>query len=137
MLNSSEPYSDTPCRPPKGLRYLLVDDEPLILLVLTNFLSNTDGYFTKASNSAEAFAAFEKDYFDVIITDLFMPGMDGVTLARILKRRHPTLKVILMSGINPPAIHGGDAFLLKPFTQNQLITTVNEITQPGVVQIIS
>ncbi|MEI6712508.1 MAG: response regulator [Verrucomicrobiota bacterium] len=112
------------------LRCLLVDDEPLILMVLSKFLANTNTELVSTSNAADAITAAESERFDILITDRFMPGMDGMTLAKILKRRHPYLKTIVISGIPPSCTTQIDAFLQKPFTQAGLLEIVHSLTPP-------
>jgi len=112
------------------LRCLLVDDEPLILMVLSKFLANTNTELVSTSNAADAITAAESERFDILITDRFMPGMDGMTLAKILKRRQPYLKTIVISGVPPSCTTQIDAFLQKPFTQAGLLEIVNSLTPP-------
>ena len=112
-------------------RFLIVDDEPLILWITSDFLSGIAGGIVQASNAREAISAFTTGDFDILITDRFMPGMDGIALSRLLKTKHPTLKVILISGVAGKLsfpIHGGpDLFLPKPFTQEQLLESVRQV----------
>jgi len=91
---------------------------------------------TEACDAQEALAIFDKgETFDLLITDMMMPGMDGETLCNIAKERYPSLRVILMSGYSQDfARHGKDedknfSFLPKPFSLNQLVLKVREVLQ--------
>lgn len=114
-------------------RVLLVDDEPLILVITNDFLAGIASSVTQASNAREALAAFETGEFDLLITDRFMPGIDGLGLTRILKAKNPHLKVILISGFAgkmPVEQEGGpDAFLLKPFSREQLLQSMRQVLE--------
>ena len=80
-------------------RILIVDDYPEILNLLQKYLQ--DYYYVQTSNNAaDAFELLKKNDYDLLITDVFMPGKDGLTL--ILEMSHslkkPKMKVIAMSG---------------------------------------
>lgn len=109
---------------------LVVDDEPLVRELVREVLVR-EGYTVLHADTAEhAIAvaqAHEKDGApDLLVTDLSMPGMDGVTLARTLRASYPSLVALLMSG--SPADHEADLasdgspflFLQKPFSVQAL-----------------
>ena len=79
-------------------KLLLIDDEPDILRVLSMSL-RADGYevFT-AGNGTEGLAAFEKEGPDIVITDIKMPGMDGIEVLGKIKEREPDSEVIIITG---------------------------------------
>ena len=65
---------------------------------------------------------------DLLVTDVVMPGMDGPTLAAELRRRHPGLRVLLMSGYRPEDVADGpDRLLPKPFVADDLLHAVREV----------
>ena len=143
MNVSGYPSSTLPLHPtsscrnagsPGGPRILLVDDEPLVARIVADFLSPAASYLGRVSSGREALEAFEGKSFELLVTDQVMPGMDGISLAQKLKRTHPHLKVILISGIRPrlsPSLENGrsavDRFLAKPFTQNELLEAVDTL----------
>ncbi len=104
---------------------LIVDDEPAILRLVVLVLQDL-GYETLSAPDAETAAgilAFRKP--DLIITDVRLPGVDGVELTRRVKDV-PTLTstpVLLISAYEPPA-HVGDGFLAKPFDIDGLMDFV-------------
>ncbi len=79
-------------------RILIVDDEAAIREILT--LSVTDlGYEAQAAaNGEEALALLERYAPDIVLTDIKMPGMDGIELLRRIKERNPDIEVIMISG---------------------------------------
>lgn len=118
------------------MRVLLVDDEPLILLILAGFLEGGAWETVAAKNADDALGKFEPGKFDIVITDRTMPGVDGLQLSEALKQRQPGLRVILISGMSPsaplpaPESGGPDAFLAKPFTQKALLECLARVLRP-------
>lgn len=77
---------------------LLVDDEPGIRTVLSVFLSDI-GYTVRTADSGEAaLATFRKTPADIVVADVKMAGMDGITLLRTIKSESPETEVIMMTG---------------------------------------
>jgi len=104
---------------------LIVDDEPAILRLVVLVLQDL-GYETLAAPDAETAAgilAFRKP--DLIITDVRLPGMDGIELTRRVKATPPlkSTPVLLISAYEPPK-HVGDGFLAKPFDIDGLMDFV-------------
>jgi two-component system, cell cycle sensor histidine kinase and response regulator CckA len=107
---------------------LLVDDEPSLLNFAGIILGNAGFSVLKAGGGREALEVFESaaDAIELLVTDIRMPGMDGLALGRTLRRKNPSLKIIYVSGY--PATdelaeeleRGTAGFLAKPFTPNSL-----------------
>lgn len=90
----------TPAQKLPGARTLLVDDEPATIEVIRVMMEHL-GFSIRAINSpVEALAEFRKDpeAFDLVITDLTMPKMTGIELARKLHELNPQIPMILMTG---------------------------------------
>jgi DNA-binding NtrC family response regulator len=107
--------------PKRGDTILVVDDDDTFRQMLMETLK-VSGYKTLgAAGSAEAMTALDNPAIDAVITDIKMPGMDGITLAGHIKQRRPKLPVILMTGYipaegeHPPVVDSVDGFLIKPF----------------------
>jgi putative two-component system response regulator len=112
-------------------RVLCVDDEPVILQVLRRLLE-AQGFETVTTNDPEAaVVAFDDRPFDVVITDIHMPKMDGMTLMRTLRERLPDLPVMVVTGHGTvdTAIQalreGASGMLVKPFTGQELLGEVS------------
>ncbi|MNX96539.1 Tetrathionate response regulatory protein TtrR [compost metagenome] len=107
--------------PEPGARILLVDDERDLLAMLHEWLSHF-GYQTQtAANTLEALALFKQEPFDVVVTDLKMPGLDGLQLLSLFKELDARTEVIILSGQGTmedaiQALRAGRAFdfLQKP-----------------------
>jgi two-component system response regulator HydG len=103
-------------------RVLLVDDERDLLDVLAQELGDMGFDVTALDNGRAALDAIARRRFDALITDLKMPGMDGLEMARLLRRTDPQLPVIVITGYASDrarrAFDTREAYglLLKPFT---------------------
>ncbi|MBL8933292.1 MAG: response regulator [Archangium sp.] len=80
------------------MNVLIVDDELLLLRSLRRTLVRAGHHVTLATNGRDALEALAHADFDVVLSDVRMPEMDGVELARRLARLHPTLPILFMSG---------------------------------------
>jgi len=102
-------------------KVLIVDDDETIRDTLYELLS--ENYLCQTAETAEkAVSRLENDSYDVVLTDISMPGLSGVELLGQVRQRFPTTPVIVISGIGD-AEHargliklGAFDFLLKPFS---------------------
>jgi CheY-like chemotaxis protein len=118
---------------------LLVDDEPQVRTLLGMSLRSAGFRVVEAECALKALAIIEQngiECVDVLVTDIEMPKMDGITLAKQCKRRIRDLQVIAISAfadIARPAIGTIlDAFVQKPFLPKVLIKTVEDVLQRSV-----
>jgi nitrogen-specific signal transduction histidine kinase/ActR/RegA family two-component response regulator len=116
-------------------RVLLVDDEPSIVRLGRQLLERR-GYEVETRQSGlEALDCFKRDpgRFDLVITDMAMPGMRGDRLAREIMAIRPDVPVVLATGYSSQISEeearemGIRAFLMKPLTQQELAATVREV----------
>lgn len=103
---------------------LVVDDEPAILRLVAVVLRDMGCETLTAGNAESALEIAEKTEPDLVISDVKLPGMDGVELAKRLKSRDNT-PVLLMSAFGEPRTHEGDGFLAKPFDIDGLVDFVS------------
>jgi PAS domain S-box-containing protein len=126
-ITHSTPTTDPepePMKIPKR-RILVVDDEDSVRDVLVEMLNEFDQKVTAVSSGEEALKVFTKEHFDVLITDLSMPMMDGLTLACKIRERAPKIKILLTTGYgqdvsNTTAIEAIDLMVSKPFQISDL-----------------
>ncbi len=101
---------------------LCVDDEPVVLGLMTRLLERLDMTVTTAAAPGPALDLFDGDRFDLVITDIRMPGMDGLTFLSEIRSRDPQVPVIVATGHASleNAIRGlrdgASGMLIKPFT---------------------
>lgn len=113
-------------------RVLVVDDEPQVVTFIDRVL-RLGGYDTcSATGGREALQiAGEALPFDLLLTDVCMPGMAGYELSRILRMRQPDLRVLYLTGFNDALFDGkgtlwdGEAYLDKPTTPGGLLQAVS------------
>jgi len=84
--------------PARGLRVLLVDDDAAVRGALARLATSNGLALTSAGGAAEALALAEQQAFDVLVTDVVMPGVRGPELAVQLRARQPSLNVVFISG---------------------------------------
>ncbi len=109
----------------KNYTVLIVEDSIVVIKFLAVVFKNAGFRVKTASDGFEALEKAIKDDINLIVTDLNMPQMDGITLLKNLKENEDTKKipVILMSSNTPDKkeISGSYAFLQKPFKENEII----------------
>ncbi len=118
----------------KGTRILLAEDESAVRLFAARALKNKGFAVTACDCGESALEEARKDrHFDLLLTDMTMPGMDGATLAKEVKDLIPSVKVIIMSGFSEDIAKGALAdneeihFLGKPFNLDQITKKVKEV----------
>jgi PAS domain S-box-containing protein len=102
---------------PEGLCVLLVEDNPQVREFAEGLLTDLGCEVVSAENADQAFQQLEADGIDMVLSDVVMPGMSGVELARILRETHPALPVLLATGYSDEIVKRGSDFavLAKPF----------------------
>ena len=115
-----------------GERVLLVDDEIDFIRTLSERLEARDLKVELAQNGPEALKKAGESAFDAIILDLAMPGMDGIETLSLLRKDHPDMQVILLTG-HATVEKGVEAiklgamdFLEKPVGIQELMEKVKE-----------
>lgn len=117
---------------------LIVDDEELLLEITEDIIKNLDGEFEAhtAINGKQALELINQFNMELLITDMFMPDMDGLALIREVQKKQPSIKIIAMSG---DAIHGNINYLKvagtfgascrlnKPFTKDELLSAIYRV----------
>ena len=113
-------------------RVLVVDDEVNIRNALVKILGNRDYHAVPAASGHEALALVERDEYDVVITDLRLPAMDGITLLKSIKASHGDIEVIVLTafGAVETAVEamklGAYDYITKPIDQPRLAVLIEK-----------
>jgi len=118
-----------------GELVLIIDDEPSIREITKTSLEAYNYKAITASDGIEAIALYAeyRDKISIVLTDMLMPSMDGITTIRTLHKINPNVKIIAISGLatsdkmNAAYDLGIKAFLSKPYTAKQLLETINTV----------
>ncbi|MBF0224124.1 MAG: sigma-54-dependent Fis family transcriptional regulator [Desulfobacterales bacterium] len=110
---------------------LIVDDEPSIVQSLSGLLSDEGFEVLTAANGYEALQIIESESPDLVVLDIWMPGIDGIETLKEIKKSNPNLQVIMVTGhgtietaINATKIGAFD-FIEKPLSIDKLIVSIN------------
>ena len=116
-----------------GLNVLVVEDDPTVRGLYATVLRQAGATVTSSGLATEAVALIDLQTPNVVVTDLRMPGHDGIWLLRELKSRLPSVPVIAVSGYVEPADRdellglGFAEVLAKPLPLSDLATTVARV----------
>ena len=118
----------------KAARILLVDDEAEIVRLLTRRLTRLGHQVTAASGGVQALALSHVGTIDLAILDFMLPGMNGLELAKQLRRGDPDLKFIMLTGsfVTAEIEAEGYPYLTKPLEDlRKLDRLVERLLSPG------
>jgi DNA-binding NtrC family response regulator len=117
-------------------RILIIDDEMDMLMLLRMIIEDNTEHQVETTNSpSESLKLFREKEIDLVITDLKMPGMDGLELFAELKELKPEVPVIIITayGSNEVAASalkkGVKDFIAKPFRKTDILFTINRVLE--------
>lgn len=120
---------------PNKLKVLVVDDTDSVRESLNVGLSSAGFDVTTAKDGAEGLAKLAAGRFDVIVTDLWMPEVDGLNLIKRLRAERPELRVFAITGGGPTLsietagvlaeVWGAEQVFVKPFDEALLVQAIN------------
>ena len=117
-------------------RVLIIDDDSEIRNLLSEMLQEAGHEVATAAEGGEGIRLFRAQPFDLLITDLIMPGKEGLQTIRELHHDFPALKIIAISGLGSSEElnfltlakgFGAVRTLAKPFSVQSLLNTVNDV----------
>jgi CheY-like chemotaxis protein len=113
------------------LRILYVEDNPLVREVTCELMSQPARQILATSSAEEALEVFKPDAFDVIVTDISLPAMSGLEMARRILRLAPTMAIIIATGyklhIDLESLGPNVRVIEKPFDAPQIDGLLNEL----------
>lgn len=112
-------------------RILIVDDEPQIRTFLSFTFENAGYAVTTAANGGDAIALLADESFDILLSDVMMPEINGHQLAQWVAAHRPSIRTALMSGYDPgcrncaysPRCH----LIAKPFQPRQVLAFIEQL----------
>src|SRR6202453_2645903 len=112
-------------------RILVVDDEETIREIVSSTLNGAHFQTRQAASGVEALAVLESgDEFDLVLSDLMMAEMDGITFLERAKERYPDMPIVMVTTVHDISValqairNGAYDYLPKPFEREQLLATV-------------
>ena len=115
------------------IRILLAEDDQVMREYLTRALERSGYAVTAVDRGTEALPLLQSQHFDLLLTDIVMPEMDGIELARRATELDPDIKVMFITGfaavaLNPDSQTPKDAKVLsKPFHLRELVNEVEKL----------
>lgn len=110
---------------------LIVDDEPFIISTLKGLLTDEGFEVLTAPNGYECLKVIENESPDLVLLDIWMPGIDGIETLKEIKKTNPRLPVIMVSGHGTietavtATKHGAFSFIEKPISIDKVIVAIN------------
>lgn len=111
-------------------RILLVDDNILMRKLIINLFSNKEVTFDEAGDGREGLDKMAGNHYDLLITDIVMPGMEGIEMIMQVKHSYPGVKIIAISGGEPFYLYmakklGIQGVFTKPLERNRFLSVIN------------
>ena len=116
------------------MKILVVEDDDLYRNIIYKVLCKDGHEVETFANGNEALEAIKNGIFDVLVTDMVLPGTEGIELVAEIKQSRPEVRVVAISGsgwvghstyLAVAQAHGADALLEKPFTADQLLAEIS------------
>ena len=119
--------------PPRSLRILIVEDERDVLDMLQEVLARAGHRVIAAPDGKAGLACFQRQPFDIVLTDLNMPGISGFDLATGIKKINQSMPVLLLTGWAGElkeaelTANGIDCIIKKPFATADLLQALDDL----------
>lgn len=112
---------------------LVVDDAQFMRMRLNKLLTDAGHQVVEAANGLEALEKYEQHSPDIVMMDITMPEMDGLTALKELRQRHPDAKIIMCSALGQQSAvleaikAGAKDFIVKPFEPDRVLQAVGKL----------
>ena len=111
-------------------RILVVDDDPVDRMILESLLAQEGHELTFAEDGGQGLALYQKKKFDLVVTDLVMPKVNGLRLIKEMLKADPDAVIIAISGMSPEQLpraedYGAVGVLKKPLRRDPLLRAVS------------
>jgi DNA-binding response OmpR family regulator len=122
----------------KAKNILLVEDDPNLGRVLSDFLEMEDFSVTLARDGVEGYDAYMRAEYQICLLDCMMPKMDGFTLAKKIRKRDEKMPIIFLTAksLKDDKLKGfdlgADDYITKPFDEDELVRRINAVLKRSV-----
>lgn len=119
-------------------RVLVIDDQEPIRRIVRTVLERAGHEVLDAGDGERGLQLLERHSADVVLSDIFMPGMDGIQMLRQIRKQYPAVKVIVMSGGDSTGmldlrrdaeLLGAVRSLSKPFTTHEIVAVIDSVLE--------
>ena len=139
MMNAVTDKNQTSLSEPKPIKTAIIEDQKKIREGLTSLIEFTPGFICAGSyrSMEEALAQISFDFPDVLLSDIGLPGMDGIEGIRILKQKYPHLTVLMLTiydddeRIFDAICAGASGYLLKSTAPTKLLENIRDAVEGG------
>ncbi|MGV3757607.1 MAG: response regulator transcription factor [Verrucomicrobiota bacterium] len=120
-------------------RILVIDDNDAFRTTICLWLKHHGYEVTQAANGKEGMEMLAKSAPDIILTDILMPEQDGLETIQAVRKQHPDLRIVAMSGgmldgrvdfLPIAAKFGADHVMPKPFSGSELLLVLEKVLRP-------
>lgn len=122
-------------------KILVIDDDEAMRECIAFFLEEEGHMVTVCNDGIEGVRHFEQEPYDLVITDIMMPGKDGLGVMIAMEKINPDVPILAISGVamkeallDAADIFGATHTLKKPFSREDLVASVADIFNPAPVQ---
>lgn len=121
----------------KPHKVLFIDDDDFVRLLIRKLLESNDIKYDEAESGSVGVEKSRLGVYDLIITDLHMPGMSGIDTVKVIREFNPSAKILFLSAdfsqsmVAEMKSIGASGILQKPFSENELLTAISGIMKEG------
>lgn len=114
-------------------KVLVVDDAQFMRMRCARLLTENGFEVVEAENGAQAVQVYQQQKPDVVLMDITMPEMDGLTALKEIRSRHPDARVVMLTALGQQGIvieaikSGARDFIVKPFDTERVLTAVRKM----------
>jgi YesN/AraC family two-component response regulator len=115
-------------------KVLIVDDNVMMRRLIVNLFTGQNIQFDEAEDGREGLDKIALSHYDLVITDIIMPRMEGIEMIIQVKKQHPDLKIVAISGSKPDYLYlakklGVEATFSKPLNQHHFQNKIKNVLQ--------